>query len=46
MDQFGSGLEVGYLGGDEYDDKVHKNPLFTLNMPIILLSMTNRTVSL
>ena len=24
MDQFGSGLKVGYLGGDEYDDEVRK----------------------
>jgi len=38
MDQFGSGLEVGYLGGDECDDKVHKNPLFALkNRPIMSL---------
>jgi hypothetical protein len=36
MDQFGSGLEVGYLGGDEYGDKVHNNPLFALKNRLIM----------
>ena len=35
MDHLGSGFEVGYLGGDEYDDNVHKTPFAFKNMPII-----------
>jgi len=32
MDHLGSGLEVGCLGGDEYDDNVQTTPFLYLKI--------------